>query len=559
MFVIDPEWQITDMNEAAGKLLGRDPTTLIGQGLWDEYPDALTSEFGRQYREAMTTREPTSFEAFYAPLDSWFDVRVFPRADGGLTIHFASVALLHAARAERERLLDAEREARLLAEATHQRLAFAADHDQLTGLANRTAALRWLDDARRLGRVVVFLCDLTDFRRVNDSMGHSCGDDVLRQVATRLKDLVRPLDLVARVGGNEFILAVAGDPRPGLADAILDIVRDPLEVAGRRLVTTASVGIADTAVGVATSADGLLREADLALYRAKERGPDRAVAYDVQLHEQFVDRLAVEADLRTALERDELHLVYQPAFDLQTGRAVGCEALSRWDHPTRGPVPPTAFIPVAEATGLIIPLGEWVLRTAADFVRRGTGTIGGRPFTVWANVSGRQLLDPSFLPMVERNIEGIERRIGLEVTESVLLDDPGTAAAQLERLVDVGVRVAIDDFGTGYSSLAQLTRYPIHVIKIDRSFVSRIETPQHRAIVVAVVELAHAFGARTIAEGVETPEQLHVLREIGCDEVSGFLLARPVRREDLRQAVMAGAGHLHQDRLPLGWEGPRPT
>jgi diguanylate cyclase (GGDEF)-like protein len=550
LLVLGPDWKVLHVNAVAARLLRRRPEQLVGRNLWDEFPDALTAEFGRSYRAVVATGEATDFEAFYPPLDTWFDVHAAPREEGGLHVTFRSVGMVKAARAERERLLDAEREARLVAEATHERLTFSLDHDPLTGLVNRSAALRWIDFALDSGReVAVIVCDLTDFKRVNEGMGHTCGDEVLRRTAERLQGLVRGDDLVARVGGNEFVVAVAERSVDRLPAAVLEAVGEPMEVSGRRIVMAANLGTADSRVTAATAAEAILRAADMALYRAKHEGPNHAAVYDRDLHERLADRLTIEADLRAALECGQLHLVFQPAYDLQINRVVGVEALCRWDHPTRGPISPAEFIPVAEATGLIVPLGEWVLGTATDFLRAGRAVLGDRPFTVWVNVSGSQFLDPSFLPTVERLIEGVEDRIGLEFTESIFLEDPTTAALQLQHLVDLGVKVAIDDFGTGYSSLARITQYPIHVIKVDRSFVDRIDEPQHRAIVVAIVDLAHAFGTRTIAEGVERREQIHILREIGCDEASGYLLARPSRPDDLRAAVTEGVQHLRQDRL----------
>jgi EAL domain-containing protein (putative c-di-GMP-specific phosphodiesterase class I) len=331
---------------------------------------------------------------------------------------------------------------------------------------------------------------------------------------------------VARFGGDEFVVVLvdaSSEDAARLAELVVAASRETVEV-GPSLLVTASVGLAAGAGGAGLAR--LLREADAALHRAKDAGREQAAWFDEQLHAETVRRMAVEHELRSGLPRQELLLAYQPAFDLRSGTATHVEALVRWQHPARGLVLPVDFIPVAEESGLIARVGEWVLARAVEQAVRWADVPGLR---VWVNVSPQQLADPGLPDLLAAHLEraGLPAaRLGIEVTESTLAD-VARLTESLRQVRALGVAVAIDDFGTGYSSLARLTACPVDVIKIDRSFVAEVGTPRGEAVLAGIVALAHATGAHVVAEGVETEQQLAVLRALGADSASGFLLARP--------------------------------
>jgi len=430
-------------------------------------------------------------------------------------------------------------------------LTHLAMHDTLTGLPNRalfldrlTHALAQRPSATR--HTAVMFLDLDRFKVINDALGHDAGDEVLVAVAQRLMSVSRPASTIARFGGDEFTVLCEGLASPrdaaAIADRLAAAFSTPLPVGGGELMMSVSIGVA-IVDGETISAGALLRDADAAMYRAKERGRNRVEFFDDDMRVLAVARLELEHALQEAVGRGEFSLVYQPEFDLRTGEIVATEALLRWHHPTRGGVPPLDFIPIAEETGAIHELGEWVLTEACLQARRylehldavgsaGAGAvIGGPRFTTWANLSVVQLLQPGFVRDVERVLvtTGVPLgAIGLEVTESALMTDQDAAIDVLTALKALGIRLAIDDFGTGYSSLSYLKRLPVDVVKIDRSFVETIVgDARGRAIVHGVVRLAHAVGCQVVAEGVETDAQLHLLRELGCDLGQGFGLAMP--------------------------------
>jgi diguanylate cyclase (GGDEF)-like protein len=411
-------------------------------------------------------------------------------------------------------------------------------HDALTGLPNRALLFDRIEHAfgraERFGSAVaVLLLDLDGFKTVNDSLGHHAGDELLIEVGSRLQDVVRTSDTVARLGGDEFVVLAEVESDAEAFDVsarISAIWEAPFAAASGEVFCSASVGIA---VGRKAEAPAkLLREADAAMYRAKARGRGRSEMFDEEMRRDAFERLRTESDLRRALERDEFSVLYQPIFDTTTLRPIAVEALVRWRHPTRGIVGPVEFIPLAEETGLIAPLGRWVLEHAVAEVAGWSEQFPDLPLRVAVNVSGQQLARPEFLQEVRAALEASDlppERLGLEITESILINESGNARSTLESLREIGIKVLIDDFGTGYSSLARLKRFPLDVIKIDRSFVDGVGAEdEDTAIVAAIVDIARSLGLQVIAEGVEGEVQLQRLRELGCHAVQGYLFSGPM-------------------------------
>ena len=421
-------------------------------------------------------------------------------------------------------------------------LAYQATHDTLTGLPNRALFHDRLQQALRMsGRrgirdamVAVLFFDLDRFKIINDSLGHEAGDQVLRAVAGRLRDLVRPGDTVARFGGDEFAMLCAGlsGPRDAarIAERILASLGEPMSTVGGEQTVSASIGIA-LADRTPADADGLLRDADAAMYLAKQRGKDRFEMFDEQLREQATHRLEIENGLRRAVEQDELCLVYQPIVATSTRRVVGVEALVRWRHPTRGLLPPREFIPIAEETGLIVAIGDWVVREACRQAARWQAVVGDEPFQMNINVSVRQLAEHDITRTVRQALESHEldpARLQLEITETELMTDPRTSVSVIEQLGELGVCFAVDDFGTGYSSLSRLRHFPVNALKIDRSFIDGLgREPADDAIVNAVIGLARSYGITAVAEGVEVHEQEVSLTRLGCEYAQGYLYGAP--------------------------------
>ena len=414
-----------------------------------------------------------------------------------------------------------------------------AFHDSLTGLANRARFEERLEVAlaKRLtaGHVAVLLLDLDTFKAINDGLGHPSGDRMLRTVARRLTRATRAGDTIARFGGDEFaILAdvASVDEAGALADRLLGALSEPFQLDGRTIEARASLGIA--VAGEGTTATDLLRQADAAMYRAKVDRRGSWIAFEPQILADAVARFDLEADLRRALTREELYLVYQPIHAFGTGRIEGAEVLSRWTHPERGAVPPSVFIPVAESSDLIVDIGRWVLRHACrQAAAWRAGGLVEPDFTISVNVSARQVTEG--LP---GEVAGVLAEAGLpaanltiEVTESAIMRDGPAAIEALRAIRAMGVSVALDDFGTGYSSLSQLRTMPLDVVKIDRSFVAGIEQPVESALVRAVVDLAQVLWLRIVAEGIETAEQANRLAELGCDYGQGYLFGRPMPPE----------------------------
>ena len=435
-----------------------------------------------------------------------------------------------------------------------RRLQHQALHDPLTGLPNRTLLLDRLRHALTLSRrndsmTAVLYVDLDRFKAVNDNLGHGSGDQLLLEVAGRLPTALRAGDTFGRLGGDEFVVICEGLSSPDdatlVAERIVRSLTGPFQLSAGEVFIAASVGVA-IAHGGEPEAEQLLADADLAMYRAKERGRGRYTIYDESMRSRLTDRIAIENELRHALQRRELTVFYQPIVELEGSTIAGVEALVRWRHPERGLLGPAEFVGVAEETGLILPLGDFVLAEACGQLARWRGAgIGPPSLSMAVNVSIRQLEHAGFVDRVTTalNNAGLDpSALVLEVTESVLMDDV-TIVGQLSELRALGVQLAIDDFGTGYSSLDRLRRLPVATLKIDKSFVDELETaPAAEPLVAAMIAMAHRLGLGVIAEGVETEGQLHALRELGCGSAQGYLFSRPVPARTLASRLRLSPG-----------------
>jgi diguanylate cyclase (GGDEF)-like protein len=422
---------------------------------------------------------------------------------------------------------------RAVEDAVHEAL-----HDSLTGLPNRSLFLDRMRHAlaraeREQEPVAVLFCDLDGFKTVNDSLGHRTGDRLLVLVAERLAECLRPSDTIARLGGDEFAILLEELREPGdaarAAQRLLDALKAPFELRDREFFISASIGIAAGKV----DAETLLRDADLAMYRAKSRGKGRYAAYEPSMHTAIVERLELEVDLKRALEREELGVVYQPIFNLVDGTVTGVEALVRWHHPTRGVVMPESFVPLAEESGLIGELGRWVLQKACHQGALWRAKYPGHPgLGIGVNISGAQLREPGLVQEVADALSDSQldpTGLTLEITETALMETFDNAIEQIDALNELGVELAIDDFGTGYSSLRYLRRLPLDVMKIERSFIGGIGGPGEEAeLLRAIIDLARIFGLHVVAEGIERPEQRERLLELGCKLGQGHLLSEPL-------------------------------
>ncbi|QIN78152.1 EAL domain-containing protein [Rubrobacter marinus] len=447
--------------------------------------------------------------------------------------------------------------------ALEDQLSHRAFHDALTGLPNRALFMNRLDHALERARrtdeeepdgVAVLFVDLDRFKAVNDTLGHEAGDDLLVEVSGRLGGALRPGDTVARLAGDEFAVLLEDVSGSGevvrAAERLLEVLEEPFRLGARETFVTASIGVAlggldGRALGEKTAKD-LLREADVAMYAAKKGGTRHAV-YKEEMGTRALERLRLENDLRRAVEDPAgsgFRLHYQPKLGLATGEISGVEALARWDHPERGNVPPEVFVPLAEETGLIVPLGEWVLGEACRRAVEWQGLRPSRPPGISVNLSVRQLRQEDLVERVARVIEGSglpPEVLSLEITEGLMLENEESILAKLQGLKALGLGLEIDDFGTGYSSLSYLKRLPVEVLKIDRSFVEDLtENPEARKVVRSIVDLARALNLSTVAEGIETRAQLETLKALGCELGQGYLFSRPVPAEEIPPLLTLG-------------------
>ncbi|HET8627879.1 MAG TPA: EAL domain-containing protein, partial [Thermomicrobiales bacterium] len=555
ILVVDTAGRVAYASPAVARILGAVPTHLAGTGATLLHPDEL-APMQRQFAAlraapgatARTTLRLRHRDGGWRHVEATLTNLLAEPGVGGI------VCTLH----------DVTARSALEAQLAHQ-----AFHDALTGLPNRALftdrLAHALARAARHGETLaVLFCDLDRFKVVNDSLGHAAGDRVLIAVAERLRRCVRADDTVARLGGDEFVILLEGLADSGeavrVADRIAAALADAVPVPASTppdVFISASVGIAVATPDHDTATD-LLRDADVALYRAKQQGAPRYALFDPLMHAAAAERLALETDLRRAIGPGacaEFLLHYQPIVDLAGGQVAAVEALVRWRHPARGLVAPAAFIPLAEETGLILPLGRWGLETACRRVQAWSGGPGATPPALHVNLSPRQFAQPDLVAAVARVLAATglpPARLTLEITETVLMAEAAVTTEKLRALTALGVRLAIDDFGTGYSSLAYLQRLPVDTLKIDRAFFQA--GGRNRAIVRAVTELAHGLGLAVTAEGLETAEQVAGARAAGCDHGQGYHFARPLPPEAVA-ALWAGG---RQGPLPAAGDAARP-
>ena len=449
-------------------------------------------------------------------------------------------------------LTELELQRRLVEAARIERqLRYDALHDRLTGLPNRTFLVERLKLALDRGRrhtddsfALLFL-DLDNFKAINESYGHHAGDDLLAEASRRLASCLRSADMLARLGGDEFALLLesVADPSDAarVARRLQEALKTPIRIGDLEVFASASIGIALPA-GPDETPQRLLRSADTAMYRAKQQGRARFEVFDSQMHAEAMRRLTLEMDLRRALERGQLALHYQPIVLLQDGRVAAVEALLRWSHPERGMVPPSEFIPVAEQAGIIIEIGAWVLAEACGQLQRWRSTHGAAaPDAVCVNLSVKQLARPGLAAEVRQVLVAVglaPERLKLEITESMMIDDVEAALRAIGELKALGTRILIDDFGTGYSSLSYLSRLAPDGIKVDRSFVNQMGKSEGSvALVRGIVALIRSLGFDSIAEGVETQDQLRALERMGCTHAQGYLLAKPMPPADIERLL----------------------
>ncbi len=447
--------------------------------------------------------------------------------------------------------------------ALEEQLVHRAFHDELTGLANRALLTNRVEVAllrasREAHRTAVLFLDLDDFKEINDSLGHAAGDSLLMQGADRLRACLRAGDTAARIGGDEFAVLIEGCRDDGeeamhVAERIANAFARPFILDEREAFATASIGLAITTGS--ENGDELLRNADLAMYLAKKRGKARVERFAAHMHEEVVERLDLLADLRYAIERNELELEYQPILDLETRTVSGLETLVRWNHPRRGRIAPADFIPIAEQSGLIVPIGRWVMLHACSHARHWSRSRPEMPpVTVTVNLSARQLGDVNLLDDVANalRVAGLRRdQLVLELTESTLLANSEETVGILTGLKALGVRLAIDDFGTGYSSLSYLHRFPVDVLKIDKSFVDGVaDGPGASALASAVIALGNSLGLKTVAEGIENDAQYIALLRLGCKFGQGFLFSHPLPPGDVMPFLVAHGQHRMHDLDP---------
>jgi diguanylate cyclase (GGDEF)-like protein/PAS domain S-box-containing protein len=538
VFFIHDGTKIEFINQAGVRLLGAENRKqIIGRSVYDIIAPAYRDIVHQRIINALQTSEPN------APFElEW------RRFDGSLIdVEVSTICLLHNGR----RVIQVVARDNTARKRYQKELEHLATCDVLTGLPNRAVLRDRLDQGvarwrRQNQEAVVAFLDMDRFKHINDTFGHSTGDYVLTTLAKILLSSVRKNDTVARIGGDEFVLVLEvneneEEPVVVLHRLLLEICR-PIQTAAQEITISCSIGYCRYPADGLTS-DALLNAADTAMYRAKDLGRATISAYNVEMYAEVSGRMTMENRLRLALKNDEFLLHYQPKVSLRTGTIVGLEALVRWQSPEFGLVPPIRFISIAEESGIIVPLGEWILRTACEqTLRWNRNGIADMPVAI--NLSARQFLQPDLVARIQAIIQTIDlppHLLELELTESLSMGSPEKSVALLSALKDLGITLTLDDFGTGYSNLSYLARFPLDKLKLDQSFVRDIaHSPEALAISQTVIKLAHSLNLKVVAEGVETKEQSILLEENGCDEIQGYLFSKPLNVENCTNFLKAG-------------------
>jgi len=523
------DYEILDINPAYEKILGLSRKQVINQRASQIYPLVDGNPACLDvYSRVIESQEPANFEFEFKELDRIFQISAAPLGAKQFATVFEDIT---------ERKQNVERIEKL------------AYFDALTGLPNRILMRDRLSQMvarskRNNDKIGLFFLDLDHFKRVNDTLGHDTGDQLLIIVAKRLNSVLRNCDTICRLGGDEFVILIEDiknrDSAATLACKIHESLTKQIVLKGKEVFTSTSIGIA-LYPDDGDDPDTLLKNADTAMYRAKDEGRNTYFFYSSDMNSKALEQLLLANDLRKALEKEEFYLVYQPQIDLEHGQITGVEALLRWDHTDLGNIPPAQFIPLAEETGLILTIGQWVLESACEQAAK-LQQQSGLPLRVAVNLSAKQFRDPNLVLSVKNALDkaGLNASsLELEITESILMDNIENAQNTLHELKSMGIKLAIDDFGTGYSSLSYLRNFPIDRLKIDKTFIQRITThPDDAAIAEAIIVMAHILGNRVVAEGVEQQSELDFLREKQCDEVQGFYFSRPKNAEILSKQLL---------------------
>jgi diguanylate cyclase (GGDEF)-like protein/PAS domain S-box-containing protein len=544
----DLDGTVRTWNSGAEHIYGYTAAEMIGQSFARLMPAESTAELDHILAEVRAGQRIEQLETVQLRADGLMvemSLAVSPvRDDADVVVRLAYVGRDITAAKSADRHLRETRDA-LARQATE--MEHRAFHDPLTGIANRALLMDRLGlalaHAERTGvTMILLMIDVDDFKNVNDTLGHNVGDQMLREIAARLGNLIRDGDTVARLGGDEFaVLAEQTSPGSGetLAQQIVDALDTPMNISGHHITPRVSVGIAETSTSSPVDAEDLLRHSDLAMYAAKTAGKAQWRAFQPEMRHALTAQVQLEADLRAALQTGQLSVHYQPICDLATGRTEAVEALLRWQHPTFGPVSPVSFIPIAEKTGVIVPIGAWILTEACQQIAHIPSP--SENLAVAVNVSIRQLTEPGFINIVTNALDqaGLPpHRLTLEITESILAGPDATIATQLQELRALGVKLAVDDFGTGRSSLARLRSLPFTMLKIDKSFIDELTETGPKNIIKAIVTMAHGMGLDVVAEGIETPTQRDQLRALGCNAGQGFFLNPPMPAIDLQRHLL---------------------